>query len=56
MLFEHDLIAFVENIRLIKRANYLRKTIRKQIQVIKLSDKTVILTNKTTNINRLAKT
>ena len=49
--FENDLIASVQNIRFRQTRNHFLKKIQKDIQLIKSSDKTVTLGNKTTNLN-----
>ena len=48
--FENDLIALVQNIRFRNTRNHFQKKIKKDIQLIKSSDKTVTFANKTTNL------
>ena len=47
--FENDLIALVQNIKFRKTRNHFQKKIKKDIQLIKSSDKTVIFADKTIN-------
>ena len=53
--FENDLIALVQNIRFRNTRNHFQKKIKKDIQLIKSSDKTVTFADKTTNLYRLTK-
>ena len=53
--FENDLIALVQNIIFRKTRNHFQKKIKKDIQLIKSSDKTVTFADKTTNLYRLTK-
>ena len=51
--FENDLIALEQNIRVRNIRNNFQKKIKKDIQLIKSSDKTVTFADKTTNLYRL---
>ena len=53
--FENGLIALVQNISFRKTRNHFQKKIKKDIQLIKSSDKTVTFVDKTTNLYRLIK-
>ena len=53
--FENDLIVLVQNIRFGNTRNDFQKKIKKDIQLIKSSDKTVTFADKTTNLYRLTK-
>ena len=53
--FENDLIALVQNLRFRNMRNHFQKKIRKDIQLIKSSDKTATFADKTTNLYRLTK-
>ena len=54
-VFENDLIALVQNIRFRKMGNHLQKKIKKDISLIKSSDKTVNFANKTIKLYQLTK-
>ena len=54
-VFENDLIALVQNIRFRKMGNDFQKQIKKDISLIKSSDKTVTFANKTTKFYQLTK-
>ena len=53
IIFENDLIALVQNIRVRNIRNNFQKKTKKDIQLIKSSDKTVTFADKTTNLYRL---
>ena len=53
IIFENDLIALVQNIRVRNIRNNFQKKIKKDIQLIKSSDKTVTFADKTANLYRL---
>ena len=53
--FKNDLIALAQNIRFRKTRNHSQKKIKKKIQSIQSSDKTITFADKTTNLYRLTK-
>ena len=53
--FENDFIALAQNIRFRKTRNHFQKKIKKDIQLIKSSDKTATFADKTANLYRLTK-
>ena len=53
--FENDLITLVQNIRFRKTRNHCQKKIKKDIPLIKSSDKTVTFADKITNLYRLTR-